>query len=182
MINVGRTMYYAGIGSRNIPKGIPLLMMKLAGRLEDLGFTLRSGGADGSDSAFEVGVTRKEIYLPWKGFNNNDSKYHKPTKDAYELSLQYHPAWHSLKDSVKSLMARNAHQVLGYDLKTPSDFVVCWTPDGAETAGQRSSKTGGTGQAIEIAYFNKIPVFNLHNSDAMERLKLHIESHPRYKQ
>ena len=35
--------------------------------------TLRSGGADGADLAFEIGAANKEIYLPSKDFNNNSS-------------------------------------------------------------------------------------------------------------
>ena len=28
-------------------------------------------------------------------------------------------------------MARNVHQVLGADLKTPVKMIICWTPDGS---------------------------------------------------
>ena len=50
-------------------------------------------------------------------------------------------------------MGRNGYQVLGYDLKTPSKFLICWTKDGKET--------GGTAQAMRIAKDYKIPVYNL---------------------
>ena len=56
---------YAGIGSRNTPENIQAIMTKLATKLESLGWVLRSGGADGADSAFELGVLshqNKEIY------------------------------------------------------------------------------------------------------------------------
>jgi hypothetical protein len=186
-----RTLYYAGIGSRKIPKGVPLLMMKLASRLEDLGFTLRSGGADGSDTAFELGAINKEIYLPWKAFNGNDSTLYGPTNEAFSVAKYNHPAWSKLTEPARKLMARNSHQVLGPSIDSEtlrsteenlvSDFIVCWTPDGVERGIDTSEKTGGTGQAIRIAYYHEIPVFNLFNNDAMNRLKCHIESHPRYK-
>lgn len=48
-------------------------------------------------------------------------------------------------------MARNSYQILGPDLRTPADFVVCWTPDGSETEDQRTPLTGRTGQAIALA-------------------------------
>jgi len=44
-------------------------MRRCATRLELLGYTLRSGGANGADTAFEEGCCRKELYLPWPGFN-----------------------------------------------------------------------------------------------------------------
>jgi hypothetical protein len=40
--------YYAGIGSRETPKDILDLISKIAIKLESLGYTLRSGGADGA--------------------------------------------------------------------------------------------------------------------------------------
>lgn len=50
-----RSMTYAGIGSRNTPEPVLALMQRCATRLEVLGYTLRSGGANGADSSFEAG-------------------------------------------------------------------------------------------------------------------------------
>lgn len=52
-------------------------------------------------------------------------------------------------------MARNSYQILGQDLSfdNSSRFVVCWTPGGEEV--------GGTSQAIRIAKYYGIPIFNL---------------------
>lgn len=60
--------YYAGIGSRNTPADILDLMTHLARRLDSRGYTLRSGGADGADAAFERGAmldTPSEFILCW---------------------------------------------------------------------------------------------------------------------
>jgi hypothetical protein len=64
-----------------------------------------------------------------------------------------------LNGSARSLMGRNTHQVLGFDCESPSAFVLCWTPDGAER--ETIAETGGTGQAIWIAIAYGIPVWNL---------------------
>ena len=70
-------IYYAGIGSRSTPDNVLGIMEKLGIVLAKKGFILRSGGADGADKAFEKGCDlasgQKEIYLPWKGFNGNNS-------------------------------------------------------------------------------------------------------------
>lgn len=47
---------YTGIGSRETPPDILELMTKIARFMFKQGFTLRSGGADGADSAFEAGA------------------------------------------------------------------------------------------------------------------------------
>lgn len=170
------SMAYAGIGSRKAPRDQLERMAKIAVRLAARGYTLRSGGADGADLAFEAGAgDRKEIYLPWPGFNGNASRLTEPSRDAEEIAACLHPAWAKLSPAAKKLMARNSHQVLGADCRAPADFVVCWTPDGAETEAERSAATGGTGQAIALASRWGVPVFNLATLDAGERLLEFVE-------
>ena len=167
-------VYYTGIGSRSTPPGILVLMEQIGADLAEWGFTLRSGGAAGADSAFESGCDAvegsKEIFLPWTGFSSNPSHFASPTAGAFEIAKQFHPTWYQLSQNAKRLMARNVHQVLGLDLNTPVSFVVCWTPDGCESDATRTRKTGGTGQAISIAASMSIPVFNLKNSFAIENM------------
>lgn len=146
--------YYTGIGSRETPPDIIGKMIGIGLKLNTLGYTLRSGGAEGADSAFELKAgTNKEIYLPWVGFNNNPSKLYYPTNEAFELAKTIHPVWDILTVGGKKLHARNMHQVLGMDLKTPSSFLVCWTKNG--------TVIGGTASAMKLAKKNNIPIYNL---------------------
>ncbi|MBD3261056.1 MAG: hypothetical protein GF334_05140 [Candidatus Altiarchaeales archaeon] len=141
-------------------------MTQIARFLCDKDYILRSGAAVGADAAFEAGVCRgcmKEIYLPWKGFNLHHSNLYNISSEAYALAAEFHPAWGKLSNGPRELIARNGYQVLGYDLHTPSDFVVCWTPKG--------KTVGGTGQAIRIAQAHGIPVFNLGRDKDLDFLK-----------
>lgn len=153
------TRYYAGIGSRETPEAVQRFMSQVAMRLAHAGYTLRSGGAEGADTAFEQGcddaLGAKEIYLPWKGFNGNPSPLYTQADTAQMqiIAMQHHPAWSKLSHAAKLLHARNVCQVLGADGNTPSEFVVCWTP--------RGSGSGGTGQAIRIAGRAGVPVYDL---------------------
>lgn len=168
-------MFYTGIGSRETPKDILKLMTAISKDLSGIGYTLRSGGADGADDYFERGATKKEIYLPWKMFNNNPSPLFKISQEAMALASEHHPAWDRLKDPVKKLMARNSTQVLGLELDTPSDFLVCWTQDGCESHLTRTAATGGTGLAITVASKRSIPIYNLQNQDSIDSLLFLIE-------
>lgn len=165
---------YTGIGSRKTPPAVIQLMQGIARRLAARGFVLRSGAADGADLAFETGAENgpKEIYLPWRGFNGSRSPLFNldNLNEAAEIAATIHPAWHRLKPSVQGLHARNVYQVLGQDLVSPSQFVVCWTPDGAQTEQERSAETGGTGTAIALAHRRGVPVINLARDGAMDRL------------
>jgi hypothetical protein len=153
--------YYTGIGSRKTPLPHLAEIRTIAEDLASRGYTLRSGGAAGADSAFEQGCGNggKEIYLSWKGFNKNRSKLwfskfpYEVCQEAYRLARLVHPVWDRLAAPIKTLHARNVMQVLGKDLQTPSEFVVCWTPDGA--------CVGGTATAIKLAQQHNILVINL---------------------
>lgn len=167
------SMRYAGIGSRTTPQHVLIRMSKAAHRLSELGYTLLSGGAGGADSAFEDGCFgKKEVYLPWPGFRSLNGRHcvNLPSEDAFRVASAVHPAWLKLNRTAQSLMARNSHQVLGHDLRSPVDFVLCWTPDGCEHESDRSRTTGGTGQAIALADRWGIPVFNMFHTDALNRL------------
>lgn len=180
----GHTFRYAGIGSRNTPDVILKKIRLFAKRLEELGYTVLSGGANGADSAFTDAVSRKEVYLPWPNFADWPEQgltQTKPHSDAFRVAACLHPYWSRLKDSAKALHARNSHQILGEDLRSPVDFVLCWTPDGCESERQRSAQTGGTGQAIALADRWGIPVINLKNGpEAVNRLTHIVEEGKAY--
>ena len=159
--------YYTGIGSRKTPSDILQYMQDIASILSTE-WTLRSGAAPGADAAFEAGCDlnggSKEIYLPWKNFQKNPSTLNQVSDEAMEIAADvYGSRFKYLKMPVKLLMTRNVYQVLGMNLDTPSDLVICWTADGCESEKNRGPKTGGTGQAIALASRYDIPVINLSN-------------------
>lgn len=161
--------HYTGIGSRKTPDHILKFMTNIARYYQRLGFVLRSGGADGADTAFEDGVTPvhdgtrlvapKQIFIPWRGFNGHYDGY-LPTDKSFEIAAKYHPNWNKLKPGPRKLHARNVHQVLGKDLESPTECVICWTPDGRFT--------GGTGQALRIAADYDVPIYNLYFKEVRE--------------
>ena len=133
---------------------------------------MRSGGAEGSDKAFENGCDKvngeKEIYLPWRGFNGSDSNLIVSNPKAFEIAEKYHPYWFNLKQGAQKLQARNSHQVLGQDLETLSSFIICWTKGG--------KKIGGTAQAIRIADDYNIPVFNMGKYNDIQEIKVELKA------
>lgn len=166
---------YAGIGSRRTPETILATMERLGTLLATQGYTVRSGAADGADMAFEKGAVAvngsTEIWLPWKGFNKHADTGLYPEQIHYNLASTIHPAWDYLSQGPRALHARNTGQVLGKDLQTPVQFVLCYTPDGVESENKISKNTGGTGTAIRVADRFNIPVINMYNDNWLERLK-----------
>lgn len=177
-------LYYTGVGSRNTPPGVLATMQKLGKRLAELGYTLRSGSAQGADQAFETGCdlvldSNKQIFLPWPSFESSFRAIHghtnfdRPLREAHRIAASVHPAWSQMEQGPKALHARNVHQVLGplLDEETKSSFVICWTPNGAIKASECDVSTGGTGTAIRIAERYNVPVINLKHKLALTMLK-----------
>ncbi len=144
MINLRR---YCGVGSRSTSLLILELMTSVSENLASKGWILHSGGADGADLAFEKGCDQagglKEIFLPWEGFNGSTSTLFEIPEKAFSIVRDIHPAWDRLKQGGQKLRARNAQQVLGKNLNTPVELVICWTEGG--------KAVGGTATAINLA-------------------------------
>lgn len=186
-------MIYSGVGSRfGVPPKIEILMVDLGAVFAENGFILRSGFAKTSDIAFQEGhekvrIDNMEIYLPYEGFNRSKTQHLKNKgflvtdenilKDAQQIASTLHPKWKSLDEYEKKFHTRNVFQVLGKTLDIQSDFVVCYTPDGAETTKETSIKTGGTATCIRLGDRLEIPVFNLKRPDALDRLDKFLENY-----
>lgn len=162
--------YYTGIGSRKAPPKILELATKVSKKLFLQGWTVRSGSADGMDLAFTSGISNKEGYLPWKGFNDcNDGLVFSllpRNRDAELLASKIHPVWNILSESAKKLHTRNIYQVLGQDLETPSKFLIFW----AEVDKDGIPK-GGTRTAWVLAKERNIPCFNLYIESDKQRIE-----------
>ncbi len=145
--------YYAGIGSRETPVHIQNVMTKLATKLANDGYILRSGGAKGADKAFENGSgIKKEILRP------KDA-----TPEAIELAMQFHPAPHNCDDYARKLHGRNVQIILGRTFDTPVEVVYCWTKNGKDI--------GGTGLGIRVAESKGILIRNLYNPDVLKEIE-----------
>jgi hypothetical protein len=141
-------------------------MTELAKELESRGYTLRSGGAQGADTAFEKGVSNKKEIFPGG---------QKAGERELKIAREIHPNPQALDNSknpafVWNLMARNTNQVFGKNLDVPVDFVIAWTQDALTDYTKRSIKSGGTGQAIDMASRKGIPVINLANPNWRQEL------------
>lgn len=186
--------FYTGIGSRNTPCHIQEMIVKIAYKLAGMGYTLRSGAAQGADSAFERGASHwfedngesypapaslMQIYIPWDSFVSVPEDY----KDCYkslarqstkhqaeQIASEIHPAWERCSRGAKALHSRNVYQILGVNLNTPSSFLIAY----AEPTKDGGVK-GGTATAWNLAKKYNIPCFNLYVKEDRDRLEKWLE-------
>lgn len=170
---------YTGVGSRETPEDVLVLMRDAAQALAEKDWTLRTGRAPGADRAFERGAflagarpDRVEVYLPWPKFEEGEGWYaptrDHPSKEALEAGPTFVPHWDHLKRGARQLHARNVHQVLGEDVTSPvwSSFVLYWAREDSD-----GNPLGGTATAVRIAAFYGIPAFNLLHGEARLRVE-----------
>ena len=143
-------------------------------RLAQLGITFTSGlcelGMDGIaqkaySNAVDLGLAKESQFEVYVADQYNIRKSTLPRKhlaivrnkdlisETERIASEVHPAWDRCNEWARGMHSRNCHQILGYDLQSPVDAVICWTPDGAVV--------GGTATVIRIALKYNIPVFNL---------------------
>jgi hypothetical protein len=175
---------YTGVGSRKTTPKQLSLMRNIARALANKGYRLRTGDAEGADSAFTAGALSllkpeqlKELlhaYVAHDATKSLRQYERKPAADMIEtlikVARKYHPNPSALSERAWSrgsplgLQARNALQLGGDRLDDLSDFaVMAFTPPSQR---RFAGDLGGTGQAFRIAKAKGIPVFDLDASEA----------------
>lgn len=176
---------YAAMSNDNAPQEVLELMGRIARRLAEQSFTARhlsfkAGEKTGfAEVVAQAASGKTEVYLPWKGFNNAESKFTVGrflSPEAASLVKQFMPTFEGLKPAVQKIIGCNAHVVMGQDLRSPVRFLIVWSEDGLEDAKNRTAKSGYMGTPVSIASSLRIPVFNLKNPDAVERLWKFLET------
>lgn len=185
-------LLYAGVGSRKTPPPVQAHIRRIAEVLQQRGWVLRSGGAEGADAAFwegaglgyrsrnpdlaapfgEVPAPFGELFRPGREVGRDTCADDAVgVAESLELAAPHHPLWARLPGYTKHLLARNVRIVLGRLPKSapaPVRFVLCWTPDGAER--ETTVHTGGTGHTIRVAVASGIPVLNIVSGNFRQRL------------
>ena len=168
--------YYTGVGSRELPRYILRFLTDVAEVMAKKGYILRSGAAEGADTAFEKGCDSvsgaKEIWLPWNGFQGNyvegddyrGKEYHVPDPLSFLiasscLKRKVIPYFHKMKIGAQKLHGRNYYQVYGYGEYTSRVCLYACPED------KHGEPTGGTRTAVKLAQSEGIPCYNLMYAD-----------------
>ena len=143
-------------------------------RLAQLGVTFTSGlcelGMDGIaqkaySEAVDLGLASESQFEVYVADQYNIRRSTLPRKhlaiirnkdliaETEHIASEVHPAWDKCNEWARGMHSRNCHQILGYDLQSPVDAVICWTPDG--------NIVGGTATALKLSMKAGIPIFNL---------------------
>lgn len=163
-------MIVTGIGTRKTNRQAFSMLYGIARRMAYQGWNLRSGGAIGSDTAWErgwEGFDTKQIFLT-RGTSTVIAKntacgrisdYGDIWLEAEDIASRIHPRWENLDETSQALHTRNVFQILGLDLQSKTDVVAAYAPPAG------NSVKGGTATAFNLARAKGIPTFNLWTTD-----------------
>lgn len=168
------------IGSRQTPTELLAFMRKVAYWSIKRGIIVRSGKAGGADAAAIYGCmdaqaanelnALPEMYIPWSGFGDNDmtkqwDSVQGNNPAAAVIAENTHPAWGRCSQGAKKLHTRNACQILGATLDTPSDIVLYYCKE------RGGMPTGGTATAVNLATKHGCSTINMLNSGWRDTLR-----------
>lgn len=182
---------WAGIGSRETPMHVQVLMVRYARTVYDLMFgPLHSGDAIAADFAFWVGARlsknfcklRPKIFLSRNGYQN---RWHDDRlgfinakslpeglyAEAKQLAHEARKGFYGLGPGGIALMTRNPFQILDVDLHTPVKKCIYW----GIPQGKTEKVRGGTNCALQIAIRFDVPRLNLYHEENQEALRIWLE-------
>ncbi len=143
-------------------------------RFSEFGYTLRIGGGNEFEMALEPHAQRLELYLPWKGFNQRESKFSYNSESAKQLAALFHPGFEQLNYPIQAFIARNVRMMVGSNLKSPTLALIVYSEDGATKLQDIGQKTATARTVITLANYLRIPVFNLANENALASIVAYL--------
>ena len=173
------TKYWTGVGSRGVPDDIKILQEMIGARMVQLGYTLLSGNAHGSDVNFYNGVCQVDpkkaiVWLPWSSFNKEFLHQNTPRRlqsdDRKLLAGDFYKEtgiiswWDNFKQGVKSLHGRNYEQVMNGEDYPVSKVCIYYAPE------EDGVVKGGTKSAVEIFRYFEKPTYNLYIEEQKVKL------------
>ncbi len=151
-------------------------MFVLASKLINKGFTVRVNGDDKSFLERLTSLSSKfvEIYIPWRNFNEIDSKHYYNTLTANHIAQTNFSAWDKIPDAVKKFMARNVRMIFGDKNNSITMALVTWSQDGANKAHEVNKETGRASFIIKTAATYHFSVVNVGKAGSENLLEKHF--------
>lgn len=158
----------------DIPETATKTLTSVADALMKREYTFRSTGDAKNELQNAIAGlenTRIDAYLPWKKFNAGVTDPIMPKEYGYQVAIGIHKAFVKLPPAVRTILARDVSAMLGVDGTKPVDFILAWS-DGGDEALTRTSdfkRIGNNSFILQVAKRANIPVFNVYNTDFIER-------------
>ena len=153
---------------QDFPEEVKNQLSTIASKLIGKGFTVRVYGTDKPfvEKIQKLSGSKVELYLPWRNFNELESKRTWNSLTAKHVAQQNFAGWEKVPDAVKGILAGQVRLLLGERNNSPANCLITWSADGASKAGEVSKETGRAGFIIKLAATFAFPVINMQKSSS----------------
>jgi hypothetical protein len=148
------------------------------------GYTFRYNGDKSDQLALKIVAlpnSKVDCYLPWKKYNEEfmNPVTMSPSEKAYGIAFNSHGRFMKLPPSVRAILSRDIHVMLGKDCNDPLNIALIYNLDGSETVDKKTDykQQGNTTFVLRVTGESDIPVFNLKTDNSTQRLIEFIKAH-----
>ena len=150
--------FYTGIGVAQVSGKMKDSISSIAKYFSDKGYTLRTDLDKGMNEAFRSSSESKELYAI-EGETVENAITAIPTDYILSDMKENCLSLTAINKESKKKIVRGYYELLGKDLKTPSEFLVCYDPC-----------TGVVNHIHRLANRLGIKVYNLYEKDVLKEL------------
>jgi len=151
---------------REFPPEVKTSLYNIGSKLIAKGITVRINGDD-KDFATKLQAlsdTHVETYIPWRNFNEINSKFYFNSATSKDIAAKHFQAWDRIPDAVKAMLARNVRMIFGDKNNSISLCLITWSQDGASRVSEVTKNTGKTSFIIKTANSYGFPIINIAKS------------------
>lgn len=158
------------------PADVKQNLMAIADKLISLGYTVRFN-ADEKDitDAILAKSDKCEGYVPFKGFNEIQTRHGFNNATSKYIAGQANPAYEKLPKIVQLKLARNVRLMFGDRNNSNTMALITWSQDGAREYNEVNKETGYVGDVIKLASKYKYPVININRQESKSDLQFLLE-------
>ena len=161
---------------KDYPEEIKFKFYNLASKMLAKGYTVRIN-ADDPDFVNRIrslSPNKVELYLPFKNFNQMESKHSWNTLTSKALAEQHFPAYSKIPDVVKSILAAQVRMLFGDRNNSIALLVLVFSPDGASRLSEITKDTGRTSFIIKMACSYAFSVANLGKQSSESQVEKYL--------
>lgn len=147
---------------QGFPQEIKDRLYAVASKLIAKRYTVRVIGLDKefAERVMKLSSEKVELYLPWRNFNEMESKRTFNTLTAKHVASTQFAGWEKVPDGVKGILASQVRLMFGDKNNSPAKCLITWSPDGASKFAEVTKETGKMGFIIKMSSNYGYPVIN----------------------
>lgn len=162
---------------KDMPGEIKQKLYHLASKLIGKGYTIRlnSDDPDFAKQVMSLSTKNVELYLPWRNFNQLESKHTFNTLTSKDVAQKHFPAWEKIPDSVKAILAAQVRMIFGDRNNSIALMMITYSADGASRIAEITKDTGRVSFIIKMACAYGFSVVNMGKQSSESLLEKYFD-------